>query len=325
MIGGAVAASDVSKVRTLLEKTVREHPADAILLSAGLDTSIIAVLMAEAGHRPLGVTVCWDDSAPDLPYARELAERLGLEHHVVITGAEGLLEAIPPTVQALRSFDPMEIRNDLVQFIGLRTVAALGGRSCLVGDAADELFAGYSYMVAMEPDRLDEYTRELARFMKFAAGRLGSALDVEVVSPFLDPSIVELAVALPATSKVGERDGVRHGKLHLREAFEVLLGERHAWRVKTPAEEGSGSARLRQVAEERITDEAWEAIRNAASQDGILLREREQGLYWPAFREAFGRPSNLDPALDTRCPQCRGPLRDNRARYCPTCGAWPVG
>ena len=107
-------------------------------------------------------------------------------------------------------------------------------------------------------------------------------------------------------------------------AFEELVGERHAWRIKTPAEQGSGSARLRQVAEERISDADWEAVQEAAGQDSVRLREREQGLYWPAFREAFGRPADLDPGSETRCPECRGPLADPRSRYCPTCGAYPV-
>lgn len=309
-------------LRRLLEAAIVRQPADGILLSAGLDTSAIAALACAAGLRPMSVTVCWDDTAPDLDYARELAARLGLTHHVVWANAEVLLASMPAVIGVLGSFDPMELRNSAVQYLGLQALAERGCGSAYVGDAADELFAGYSYMTSMTVEALDAYTRELASFMRFSAEPLGQALGVHVESPYLDPAIVEFAVELDPQAKVGVRDGERHGKWVLRRAVEDLLPERFVWRTKTPAEMGSGSTRLADVALARLDESEFTALRADAERDGVRLRDREQAFYYRMYRQEFGPPSDQLGAV--RCPDCRGALRDARSRYCGVCGAYPV-
>ncbi len=314
------APERAAALRELVERAVRRQPADAILLSAGLDTSIIATVAVAAGHRPQAVTVCWDANAPDHDYAQELAERLELPHRVVWASGPALLAAMPAVIRILRSFDPMELRNSVVQYLGLAQAAALGALTCYVGDAADELFAGYSYMVAMDPPRLAAYTRELAGFMRFSAPRLGAALGVTVLSPYLDPEVVRFAVDCPSALKVGERAGERHGKWLLRLAFAHTLPERFCWRTKTAAEYGSGSTQLPSaVPELNLTAE-----QAAAAQEGVRLRDREHAYYYRLFRDAFPPPQDLDPAAPKRCPACGGPAPVTRSRYCPTCGAYPI-
>ncbi len=309
-------------LRRILERVVRARPAEGILLSAGLDTSALAALAHAAGLRPVAVTVCWDEQAPDYAFAVELAERLGLEHHVVRADVDVLLEAMPEVVRVLRTFDPMELRNSTVQHLGLRQLARLGIRSAWVGDAADELFAGYSYMAAMPPDQLAAYTRELASFMRFSAEPLGRALGVDVVSPYLDPDVVRLAVDLDPAAKVGVRDGERHGKWALRLAVEDLLPAHFVWRTKTPAEHGSGSTRLSSAVLDRFSEDDFLRLRASAEADGVRLRDREQGYYYQLFRRQFG-PPKLEPG-NIRCPDCGGALRSPRSRYCACCGAYPV-
>ncbi len=319
----AVPTTSAARLRALLERAVRQRPADGILLSAGLDTSALAALACSLGFRPMAVTVCWDHGAPDYAYAAELAGRLGLEHHVVWADGDVLLAAVPRVVRVLRSFDPMELRNSTVQYLGLRELARLGATTAWVGDAADELFAGYSYMAAMEPDQLAAYTRDLVGFMRFSAAPLGQALGVTVRSPFLDPAVVDFAVGLDPREKVGWRGGERHGKWVLRQAVAKLLPPAFVWRTKTPAEAGSGSARLAEVAEQRLSEEAFEQLRaEAQASDGVRLRDREQAFYYRLYRAEFGPPR--EQAGEARCPECAGALGDPRSRYCACCGAYPI-
>ncbi len=316
-------STQAQALRALLERALQAAPAEGILLSAGLDTSVLAALAHSLGTRPRAVTVCWDRDAPDYAYAVDLAGRLGFEHHVVWANADVLLEAMPAVIRVLRSFDPMELRNSAVQYLGLRDLAQRGVSSAWVGDAADELFAGYSYMTAMSPARLDAYTRDLVTFMRFSAGPLGQALGVEVRSPYLDRAVVDFAVALDPRHKIGWRDGECHGKWVLRQAFEDLLPVSFAWRTKTPAEAGSGSARLAEVAQERLPQQAFERLHDEAlASDGVRLRDREQAFYYHLYRAQFGPPREQEGVV--RCPECAGALRDPRSRYCGCCGAYPV-
>ncbi len=317
------STASAAELRRLLARIVRERPADGILLSAGLDTSALAALAHEGGCHPLAVTVCWDREAPDFAFAVELARRLGLEHHVIWADADALLGAMPEVVGVLRTFDPMELRNSAVQYVALRELARLGARTAWVGDAADELFAGYSYMAAMEPDELAAYTRELASFMRFSAAPLGRALGVEVISPYLDPDVVRHGVELNPHEKVGWRDGERHGKWVLRLAVQDLLPSHFVWRTKTPAEYGSGSTRLVGAVLDRLSEADFERIRREARDaDGVRLRDREQAYYYGVFRTRFQAPRTRHGV--PRCPECQAVLGSPRSRYCACCGAYPV-
>lgn len=71
----------VSELRNLFDGAARRNPADCILLSGGLDTSIVA-LNAHRYSNPAAVTVCLGQ-APDERFAKLIAQRFGLEHTVV--------------------------------------------------------------------------------------------------------------------------------------------------------------------------------------------------------------------------------------------------
>ena len=70
------------KLRNLLEISVERNPAEGILLSGGLDTSIVATLASRFGELK-AFTVAFEEApSPDVEYARQMAERLGLVHTV---------------------------------------------------------------------------------------------------------------------------------------------------------------------------------------------------------------------------------------------------
>jgi len=304
----------------LLQRAVDEMRCEAILLSGGLDTSIVAALAAGRGLR-LAVTVVVGDDAPDLPYATELAARLGLEHVVLRRSLDDLWDALPPLVHALGTFDGMYLRNDVVVHEGLRELARRGVRSCLVGDASDELFAGYSFVFRKPADEIARTVRHFASSMHFNGPELGAALGIDVRSPFLHPAVVDYALSLPGEAMVLDRAGERHGKAPLRRAFAPLLGERHAYRRKDPIEIGSGATALGPYAAARVADFEAEAARVLAT-DGVRIRDAERLAYYGIYREVFGGPPRADASQPKECPDChaRGP----EGTYCRVCGAYPI-
>jgi asparagine synthetase B (glutamine-hydrolysing) len=311
---------DTTEPVRLLEHAVDEMRCDAILLSGGLDTSIVAALAVARGLR-LAVTVVVGDDAPDLAYATELAARLGLEHVVLRRSLDDLWATLPDLVRALGTFDGMYLRNDAVVYEGLRELARRGVRACFVGDAADELFAGYSFMFGKPPDEIAQTVRRFATTMHFNGPLLGKMLGVDVRSPFLHPAVVEYALTLPGDAMVLEHAGQRHGKAPLRRAFASLLGDRHAYRRKDPIEIGSGSTALKAYAEARVAGFDAEAARVFAS-DGVRVRDAERLAYYRIYRDVFGGPPRPDATKPKECPDChaRGP----EGTYCRVCGAYPI-
>src|SRR2546422_3364911 len=215
---GNALAGPATELRRLIERAAAGHPAECILLSGGLDTSILARLGVRHGMRG-AVTVLVGAEAPDGPYAKAVADNLGLRHHVVRTDLEEILQEVAFVVRTLKTFDPMEIRNSIVVARGLREAARLGYATVVTGDAPDELFGGYSFMWSKPEGEFERFSEHLASVMRFSSVPLGAALGIEVKTPYLDPAVVAFALRLSKAQKVGVRGGVTYGKFLLRLAF----------------------------------------------------------------------------------------------------------
>jgi asparagine synthase (glutamine-hydrolysing) len=308
-------------LRELVTRAVAERGCEAILLSGGLDTSIAATIARDHGLR-LAVTVAVGEDPPDLGYATSLARSLGLEHVVLRRSLDDLVASLPGLIRLIGSFDGMFLRNDIVVYEGLREVAARGACSCWTGDAADELFAGYSFMFERSAAEIEATVRRFARTMRFNGPGIGSALGVEVRSPYLHPDVIAFATALRGDEMVMERDGRRMGKAPLRRAFEGVVPDAHLYRRKDPIEVGSGATRLREHIAAGVGDAFAAEAARILDQDRVRIRDAEHLGYYRLYREVFGGPPRPDPSLPKECPGChaRGP----EGTYCPVCGAYPI-
>jgi asparagine synthase (glutamine-hydrolysing) len=308
-------------LRALLTAAVAERGCEAILLSGGLDTSIVAALARERGLR-LAVTVAVGEDPPDLRYATSLARTLGIEHVVLRRSLDDLMSSLPSLIRLIGTFDGMFLRNDVVVYEGLREIAARGLRSCWTGDAADELFAGYSFMFERSPDEIEATVRRFATTMRFNGPAIGRALGVDVHSPYLHPDVIAHAAALPGAAMVMEREGRRMGKAPLRRAFDGLLPDDHLFRRKDPIEIGSGATRLREHVAARAGDGFAAESARILAEDRVRIRDAEHLGYYLLYREVFGGPPRADPSFPKECPGChdRGP----EGTYCTTCGAYPI-
>ena len=151
----------ISHVRSLLEDAVRRQLVSDVplctMLSGGLDSSILSAL-AGAEYRKRGETLhTWSveyaDSSryfhagrfvpsEDAPYAAEMAERIGSEHHIVTLDNVELADALP-LAAAERGLPGMaDVDSSLLLFCrAIREKFTVG----LSGECADELFGGYPW------------------------------------------------------------------------------------------------------------------------------------------------------------------------------------
>jgi asparagine synthase (glutamine-hydrolysing) len=254
----------------LVVEQVLRSSADGILFSGGLDTSILAAVSSCHGRRLRGVMVSVaEGTGVDEPFAILMAERFGIELDILRPSLGELLERMPELVQLLETFDPMELRNSITAYIAIEAARNLGLSTVMTGDAADELFAGYSFMCNMAPDRLRSYIRHLNDIMHFTSQVIGASIGIGVDSPYLAPAIREFALSLAPEDLVCEYHGQSFGKRILREAFSGLLPPRIAWRLKTPIEVGSGSTALKELAEQSVTDSEFEREQKQAACEGF--------------------------------------------------------
>ena len=306
-----------------LEESVRRNLTDGLLLSGGLDTTILAYL-ATKWVKPGCVTVALRGApAPDVDYARMVAGRLGLKHYVHYIDSDEMDEGIRAAVRVTKSFDPMEIRNSATIYVALKAGKNRGLSAFMTGDGGDELFAGYSFFFGLDREQLDMALQKMWSFMKFSSIDLARDLGVEVRLPYLDPQFKALATGLDVGLKVRKEKGRVWGKWILRRAFENIVPPEIAWRVKAPIEVGSGTTILPSLFAGRIPDlEFSEKKRKYLDDDGVVIRDKEHLFYYETYRREFGRPS-IGASGTKTCPDCGSNVEEGNS-FCRICGAYPV-
>ena len=293
------------QLRAKLEEAAERNKADGILLSGGLDTSILAFIAKPTR----AFTVALKNSqASDLIYSKRVSSLLGIEHKKMEFSVEEAINALPEVIRILRTFN-LALPNDLSIYFALKLARESKVCSVMTGDGSDELFAGYSYMASLLPKDLERYISRLSKSWHFSANVLGEALGIEVKQPFLDGDFVRFALDISPELKV--KQGI--GKYILRKSFEELLPQEIVWRKKEPIECGSGSNKLHQILNEKVSDEEFQSMEE---ETGIKFINKEHSFYYHIYSEVIGEIPKADSSEES-CPCCGANLI---SQYCRVCG-----
>ena len=304
-----------------LEESVRRNPTDGLLLSGGLDTAILAHLTSK-WVKPNCITVALRGApAPDVDYAKLVASRLKLKHYVHYFDNEELDESIRAVIGIMKSFDPMEIRNSAAIYVALKVGRDRGMSTIMTGDGGDELFGGYSFLFGLTKEQLDIALKKLWANMRFSSIYLAKELGIAVRLPYLDPQFKAFATDLDVGLKVKSERGQVWGKWILRKAFENIIPQELAWRVKAPIEVGTGTTVLPSLFDSRISDpEFSEKERRYLNEDKVVIRNKEHLFYYEIYRKVIGVPYARVSSAKT-CPDCGSNLEEG-ASFCRICGAY---
>lgn len=259
-------------------------------LSGGLDSSIMAALASPhitnlhtfAGGLP---------NAPDIFFARQMAEHINSEHHEVILDINKLQDVLPEVIYHLETFDALLIRSSILNYLVAQEASQYVG-AVFSGEGGDELFAGYEYLKNVELDQLPaELVDIIGRLHNTALQRVDRCASAHGTLPhlgFLDPDVVDYALRIPAEYKL--HDGVE--KWVLRQSVSDLLPDQILNRTKAKFWEGGGVEELLlQNAEEQVTTRDF--IKERELPNGWILNSKEEMNYYRIFTEQFGEIEDL--------------------------------
>lgn len=243
-------------LRTAVRKRLMTERPCAALLSGGVDSSLIAAIVADelraAGiERPLETFSIGFEGSEDLRHARMVADWIGSRHHEIIMTPDEFFSAIPEVVHAIESFDITTVRASVGNYLVSRAIRERS--DCKVvfnGDGSDEIFGSYLYFYKAPSNQ--EFERETQRllgnihyFDVLRSDRSISSHGLEPRTPFLDKSFVATAMSMPTKWR---RPGTRHAadlepiceKWLLRRAFadSGLLPPEVLWRRKEAFSDG---------------------------------------------------------------------------------------
>ena len=203
-------------------------------LSGGVDSTLVAHL---AGRECVAVGLA---GSHDLRQAKHAADKLNLTCTLVEIPRADIAEVLPVVIGTIPKKDPVNTGIALTQYFITRWAEEHGYHRIITGQAADEIFGGYSRY--LETDTLEE---DLLR--DFAGLELQAERDQSIAAlhgtylsmPYLDMRVVCAARKIPAAEKV---QGTRR-KVPLRMVAEHFIGPELAWYEKKAMQYGSGVAK----------------------------------------------------------------------------------
>jgi asparagine synthase (glutamine-hydrolysing) len=118
-----------------------------VLLSGGLDSSLIVALLAELGHADIrtfsiGFESAGDHAGDEFYYSNIIAKQFSTNHEQIRIPGSQVLEALPSAIEAMS--EPM-VSHDSVAFFLLSQEVAKRVKVVQSGQGADEVFGGYSW------------------------------------------------------------------------------------------------------------------------------------------------------------------------------------
>jgi asparagine synthase (glutamine-hydrolysing) len=138
-------------MRAALQVAVRRRMVSdvpvGILLSGGLDSSLIVALLAREGQHGLatfsiGFEDIGDREGDEFEFSDLIAREFGTDHHQMRIGRRRLVEALPQAIEAMS--EPM-VSHDCVAFWLLSEAVRRDRKVVQSGQGADEVLGGYDW------------------------------------------------------------------------------------------------------------------------------------------------------------------------------------
>jgi asparagine synthase (glutamine-hydrolysing) len=134
-------------LRTAVSRRMVADVPVGVLLSGGLDSSVIVALLAQSGQRDLatfsvGFDAVGDRDGDEFAFSDRVARDFDTDHHRIHIPTDRMLPALDGAIDAMS--EPM-VSHDAVAFYLLSQEVARSHKVVQTGQGADEVFAGYSW------------------------------------------------------------------------------------------------------------------------------------------------------------------------------------
>jgi asparagine synthase (glutamine-hydrolysing) len=137
----------LDKLRVAVDRRMVADVPVGVLLSGGIDSSLVVALLAEAGQRDLktfsiGFASSGGERGDEFEYSSLVAQRFGTDHHRITIDDSRLLPGVDAAIDAMS--EPM-VSHDCVAFFLLSEDVSHSVKVVQSGQGADEVLGGYDW------------------------------------------------------------------------------------------------------------------------------------------------------------------------------------
>src|ERR1700742_547877 len=155
----------LDSLRTAVARRMVADVPVGVLLSGGIDSSIVVALLAEQGQHGLatfsiGFDSAGGESGDEYFYSDLIAKTFDTRHHRIHIDSSRLLPAVPKTIAAMS--EPM-VSHDCVAFYLLSEEVSKSVKVVQCGQGADETLAGYDWSPPLTDVARDQTTDAYAK------------------------------------------------------------------------------------------------------------------------------------------------------------------
>ena len=294
-------------LKNAVKKRLMSERKIGCLLSGGLDSSLIAALVARyLGESKVDTFSIGMPGSVDLEYAQHVADFIGSNHHHVEISEKDFLNSIEKVIYNIESYDITTVRASVGNYLVSKYIH--DNTDCKVifnGDGSDEVCCGYFYLknapdessLQLESKKLID---EIHLFDVLRSDRSISSNGLEPRTPFLDKTFVQYYYSISPSLKTF--DGLNKiEKFILRKSFEDenLLPEDVLWRNKCAFSDGVSNKKkswhtiIQDYFDSIIKDEEFNS--NKSLYHHCTPISKESYFYRKIFNKYFGNHDKLIP------------------------------
>lgn len=222
-----------------------------VLLSGGVDSCLVAKLVhhvaSDFGVEVIAYTAGLPDS-PDVSFAREFAEEISIKHETGMLSIDEVEEYIPKVIEAVEDGDFVQVEAGIGIYAAMDMARQDGIKVILSGQGPDELWGGYTwYPEVLGRDGRQELCRRMWDDFTKAdidtldrENKIAMAHGAEMVFPYLDTEVVNLAMSVASELKVSSEEDHLGKHPHRQLARRIGIPAKYANRSKDAAQHGTG-------------------------------------------------------------------------------------
>lgn len=234
-----------------VEKRVEDLKEVGILMSGGVDSSLLAKVTHEVasrlGIRLVGYTAGLANS-PDLKSARSFAEQLGIPLRIRKLTSSDVEKLIPKVIRAVEERDFNQVETSIALYAVVEMARKDGIRVLLNGQGPDELWGGYVwYPKLLEEVGYDRLHEQLWEDFSMAdvetlerENKVAKTLDVQIRYPYLNLRVIRTAMSIAPSLKVQSGTDPLGKYVHRELAKKLGVPKAYAERPKEAFQHGAG-------------------------------------------------------------------------------------